>query len=137
MGKSDGGPMGCQAICEVLNTGARAKPSAGSVNAAAATAPAPFAAPTMNRRRVTVSPSYAPGMLRSAVYLESLGLRRLGTSGGSTAGHLIEQGWTGYRQQRGNGHEPAAPTRQSLRGPVAVAVPAPGLRVPSDPVRRL
>ncbi len=62
------------------NTGPSANPSAGSVNAPAATAPAPFTVPTMNRRRVTVSPSKAPGMLRSAVYfgLGSLRLRRSG-----------------------------------------------------------
>ena len=41
-----------------------------------ATAPATWAVPVMNRRRVTVSPSKAPGICRSAVYL------RLGLVGG-------------------------------------------------------
>src|SRR3954451_13351226 len=47
-----------------------AKPSAGSRNAEAATAPAPCTVRVINRRRVTVSPSNAPGMFRSAVYLD-------------------------------------------------------------------
>jgi len=51
------------------NTGPSAKPSAGRRKADAATAPATFAVPVMNRRRVTVSPSKAPGIMRSAVYL--------------------------------------------------------------------
>ena len=61
-GKSSGGPIGVQM------TGARskiaepaAKPSAGSTTAAVATAPAVWTVPTMKRRRVTVSPSNAPG----------------------------------------------------------------------------
>src|SRR3712207_7708959 len=45
-------------------------PRAGSVNAAAATAPAVCAVPVMKRRRVTVSPSKAPGIPRPAVYLD-------------------------------------------------------------------
>src|SRR3954462_8679251 len=51
-------------------TGPRAKPSAGSAMAETATAPATLAAPVMNRRRVTVSPSKAPGIRRSVVYLD-------------------------------------------------------------------
>src|SRR3954471_19987118 len=47
-----------------------AKPSAGSRNAEAATAPAACVVSVIIRRRVTVSPSKAPGMLRSAVYLD-------------------------------------------------------------------
>src|SRR5690242_17990064 len=125
--------MGSQGMWVVLNTGARAKPRAGRVNAAAATAPAPLAVPTMNRRRVTVSPSNAPGIFRSAVYFESLGLRRLGTSGERrSAGRRIQQGQTGYRQQRGNGHERPR-TRQSLRGVPAVRVAPSTLRIPADP----
>ena len=52
-----------------------AKASAGSVKPAAINAPAPWTVPVMKRRRVTVSPSNAPGMPRSAVYLDLLGLR--------------------------------------------------------------
>src|SRR6185312_13780046 len=51
------------------------KPSAGRTKAAVATAPAPFAVTTMKRRRVTVSPSKAPGMFRSAVYFDFGSLR--------------------------------------------------------------
>src|SRR4051794_29033195 len=47
-----------------------AKPSAGSRNADAATAPAAWVVSVIIRRRVTVSPSKAPGTLRSAVYLD-------------------------------------------------------------------
>src|SRR3954469_22989791 len=51
------------------------KPRAGSVNEAAATAPAPCAVSVMKRRRVTVSPSKAPGISRSAVYFDFGSLR--------------------------------------------------------------
>ncbi len=53
-----------------LKIGPIAKPSAGSANAAAAIPPAVCAVPVMKRRRVTVSPSKAPGIMRSAVYLD-------------------------------------------------------------------
>src|SRR3954451_24398845 len=46
-----------------------ANPRAGRRKAEAATIPAPCAVSVMNLRRVTVSPSKATGMLRSAVYL--------------------------------------------------------------------
>src|ERR1700742_1434112 len=69
-GKSDGGPIGCHANFVWWNTGARANPSAGSVKPATAIAPAPWAVMFMKFRRVTVSPSNAPGILRSAVYLD-------------------------------------------------------------------
>src|ERR1700731_4097948 len=62
--------MSCQEGGSCLNIGPSAKPSAGSVKAPAATAPAVWAVPVMNRRRVIVSPSKAPGILRSAVYLD-------------------------------------------------------------------
>src|ERR1700736_5686574 len=62
--------MSCQEWGSPLNIGPSAKPSAGSVKAPAATAPAVWAVPVMNRRRVIVSPSKAPGILRSAVYLD-------------------------------------------------------------------
>ena len=68
--KSSGGPIGCQSKGTRLNSGPSAKPSAGSVNAAAATRPLPCVTTFMNRRRVTVSPSNAPGICRSAVYLD-------------------------------------------------------------------
>jgi hypothetical protein len=68
-GKSDGVPIGCQEKGSRLNSGPNAKPTTGKMNAAAATAPAPLVASSMNRRRDTVSPSNAPGMFRSTVYL--------------------------------------------------------------------
>src|SRR6185437_5034880 len=70
------GPTRCHVsgVCE--NTGPIAKPRAGSVNAAAAITPVACAVPLMNRRRVTVSPSKAPGSWRSCVYLEAGGRRR-------------------------------------------------------------
>ena len=76
-GKSSGLPTACQ------RTGGRsnnaeptAKPRAGSVNVATATAPAPWTVKPIRRRRVTVSPSNAPGMRRSDVYLDFGGSRR-------------------------------------------------------------
>ncbi len=56
-------------------------PSAGSVNAAAATPPAAWAVPVMKRRRVTVSPSNEPGIFASAVVLGFF-LRSSGTGTG-------------------------------------------------------
>src|SRR3712207_5479876 len=50
------------------NIGPSAKPSAGSAKAAEAMPPAASAPPVNSPRRVTVSPSYAPGMPRSTVY---------------------------------------------------------------------
>src|SRR5579872_3181549 len=70
-----GGPTGCQPSESFLKIGPTANASAGSVKPIAISAPAPWAVPVMNRRRVTVSPSKAPGMPRSAVYLDLLGLR--------------------------------------------------------------
>jgi hypothetical protein len=43
---------------------------AGSAMADTATAPAMCTVPVMSRRRVTVSPSKAPGIWRSAVYFD-------------------------------------------------------------------
>src|ERR687888_329338 len=63
-----------------------AKASAGSVNAAAASPPAPCTVSVIMRRRVTVSPSKAPGMLRSAVYLDFVCLRGSGTNVSSVEG---------------------------------------------------
>ena len=71
LGKSSGLPTGLQIASGRSNSAEpAAKPSTGSVNAIAAAAPEPCAASVMKRRRVTVSPSNAPGMLRSAVYLD-------------------------------------------------------------------
>ena len=55
-------------------SGPSAKPSAGSANIAEATPPAVRATPVMNERRVTVSPSNAPGQPRSAVNFDFGGL---------------------------------------------------------------
>src|SRR3954465_2075825 len=68
-GNSSGRPTGCQRCLCSSKSGPRAKPSAGSRIAEVAMAPVALAVPTMKRRRVTVSPSNAPGMPRSAVYL--------------------------------------------------------------------
>ena len=67
-------PIACQVHGWRLKIGAIANPSAGSVNAAAATPPTPFAPRTISRRRVTVSPSNAPGMFRSSVYFDFVSL---------------------------------------------------------------
>src|SRR5579863_3411840 len=63
----ENGPIGCHVIGARSNTGASAKPRAGSVKLAAATMPAECATPVMKRLRETVSPSKAPGMPRSLV----------------------------------------------------------------------
>src|SRR3954452_19546766 len=52
----------------LLKIGPSAKPSAGRAKAADARPPAAKAPPVIRPRRVTVSPSKAPGMFRSAVY---------------------------------------------------------------------
>ena len=70
-----------------------AKPSAGSVNAGAATAPAPCAVSVIMRRRVTVSPSKAPAKPRSSVYL------RLRLS--ATVRHARRTITTGQRREAG------------------------------------
>src|SRR3954451_16991553 len=78
--KSLGGPIACQGCSCFSNSGPSAKPSAGRTKAAVATAPVRWTVPVMKRRRVTVSPSNAPGMPRSAVYLDlaSLGSAMVG-----------------------------------------------------------
>src|SRR5271165_3462759 len=63
-------PTTSQRCGVLLKIGPSAKPSAGSVKDAAATMPTAFAVPVMNRRRVTVSPSKAPGICLSSVYLD-------------------------------------------------------------------
>ena len=80
-GKSDGTPIGCQSNGTRLNSGPSAKPSAGSVNEATVAAPAALTVRFMNRRRVTVSPSNAPGMFRSVVYFDLACLCLSGTNG--------------------------------------------------------
>src|ERR1700724_2443467 len=67
--------MVCQPSDTLEKIGPIAKASAGSAKPIVASAPAPCTVPVMNRRRVTVSPSKAPGIPRSAVYLDLLGLR--------------------------------------------------------------
>src|SRR3954453_9191595 len=103
-GKSSGLPTASQ------RTGGRsksalptAKPSAGSVKAATAVIPAPCAVSVMKRRRVTVSPSNAPGTPRSAVYLD-LGSLRVS----ATAPKTIST--DGRRQPPAGAPRPAAPT---------------------------
>jgi hypothetical protein len=82
--KSSGGADRRQRCSCFSNTGPRAKPSAGSTKAETATAPATLTVPVMNRRRVTVSPSKAPGIPRSAVYLLVVFRRSSAISGGET-----------------------------------------------------
>ena len=66
------GPVPTASQCSTLRLkiGPIAKPIEGNTKAAVATAPAPLAVTVMNLRRVTVSPSNAPGMPRSSVYLD-------------------------------------------------------------------
>ena len=64
----------------LLKIGPIANPSAGSRNAPAATTPAAWLETVMNRLRVTVSPSKAPGICRSSVYLD-LCFERLSDTG--------------------------------------------------------
>src|SRR3954452_13319659 len=78
-GKSSTVPTSCQRTGVFSNSGPSAKPMAGSRKAEAATAPAACVVPVMNRRRVTVSPSNAPGIPRSDVDLDFW--RRRGSSG--------------------------------------------------------
>ena len=71
LGKSAGLPTASQVTGGRSNTALpMANASGGSVKAAAAVIPAPCAVSVMKRRRVTVSPSKAPGIPRSAVYLD-------------------------------------------------------------------
>src|SRR5215213_5767574 len=82
-GKSSGAPIASHSTGGRSNSAEpAAKPSAGSVNAETAIAPAPWTVTVMNRRRVTVSPSNAPGMPRSRVYL-LLGSLRPSAMGGT------------------------------------------------------
>ena len=64
------GPTDWNGCSYFSNTGPSAKPSVGSKIADVATAPATWTVPVMKRRRVTVSPSKAPGISRSTVYLD-------------------------------------------------------------------
>src|SRR5688572_17111372 len=76
-GKSSGGPTGSQTAGGRSNSAEpTAKPSAGSVNVATAMPPPTWTARPIARRRVTVSPSNAPGIRRSDVYLGFGCLRR-------------------------------------------------------------
>src|SRR4051794_7961538 len=84
--KSSGAPIGFHSTGGRSNSAEpAAKPSAGSTKAEAATAPAPCAVSVMNRRRVTVSPSNAPAMSRSAAYLDLGVFLGSGTNGRSDA----------------------------------------------------
>src|SRR3954470_16944955 len=89
--------------------GPRAKPSAGSPKAALAIPPAASAPPEKSARRVTVSPSYAPGMPRSAVYFD-LGLwgRWEGSEATVTGERRARDSGDAalYRQHRYARHEP-------------------------------
>src|SRR5580765_5840444 len=71
--------MSCHGTLCFLKIGPSAKPMAGRAKAPAAMAPAVCAVPVMKRRRVTVSPSKAPGMFRSVVYFDLVLRRSSGT----------------------------------------------------------
>src|SRR3954454_24366601 len=80
-GKSSGLPTASQRTGGRSNSALpTAKTRAGSVKAATAVMPAPCAVSVMKRRRVTVSPSNAPGTPRSAVYLDLGSLRVAATT---------------------------------------------------------
>ena len=103
--KSPVAPTSSQRILPGSKIGPSAKPSAGRVNAEAAMAPAVCAVPVMNRRRVTVSPSKAPGIRRSRVYLDFFGFRRsaMERRGASAA---IQARAEPYRQHGDGRHKP-------------------------------
>src|SRR5689334_1483817 len=92
--KFEGGPTGVQIAWGRSNSGVpAAKPSTGRMMPIVAAAPATFTTPTITRRRVMVSPSNAPGMLLSAVYLD-FGVFR-GVAKGAPAGRGGElTSWT-------------------------------------------
>src|SRR3954471_7664628 len=111
--KSPGAPTACQGCSCFSNSGPSAKPSAGRTNAAVATAPVRWTVPVMKRRRVTVSPSNAPGMPRSAVYLDLASLRSAMA-----------------------GRETLAPPKSTPRTPSAPGRSADRRRVAGNPARR-
>src|SRR3954466_1031805 len=92
-----------------------AKPRAGRRNAEAATAPATFVVRDIIRRRVTVSPSKAPGMLRSAVYFDCCCLR-----GSATARRTLSPGGGRGAPTFTAGGPPGAPPRRSGAAPPAL-----------------
>src|SRR5579859_7051943 len=100
--------MICHSKGSRLNTGPMAKPRAGSVKAAAARPPSPWTVTFMNRRRVTVSPSNAPGMFRSTVYFDRFSLCLSDTDKRDVQRRRIQQGREAYRQHRDVRHEGAA-----------------------------
>ena len=75
-----------------------------------ATAPAVCVVSVMNRRRVTVSPSKAPGMLRSAVYLDCGSLRVSGK------GLECYRSADGAARGRPGVHDPSASAPLAARG---------------------
>ncbi len=98
-------PSACGVL---LKIGPIAKPSAGSAKAPRGDDPGAVGAPTvMKRRRVTVSPSKAPGMPRSSVYLD-LCLRCLSATGG-------EQYRGGIQGDAGSGSGTCAHRLERLR----------------------
>src|SRR3954451_20593206 len=113
MGNSSGAPMACQVASCFSKTGPIAKPRAGSRKATVATAPATLTVPVMNRRRVTVSPSNAPGMSRSAVYLLSVWR---GSSAMSGARNLIAPGFYGHARARASVRRAPGRGAQSVAG---------------------
>ena len=137
--KSSGGPTASQSTGGRSNSAEpAANPSAGSANAETAIAPAPWAVRVMNRRRVTVSPSNAPGIPRSRVYLllgslrpsamreeNNIDAERVGTgtpSGGQRAGAAA----------RSAAAAPASPARAAaLAAPSSGPLPCPTAATPA------
>src|SRR5471032_3124246 len=98
-----GVPTVCQGSESLEKIGQIANATAGSAKPIVASAPAPCTVPVMNRRRVTVSPSKAPGIPRSAVYLDLLGLRVVANYAPGEPGRREE-----YRHARAGGASSAS-----------------------------
>ena len=88
VGRADGLPAAGRASRRAARARSRA-PAARS--RPSATAPASWTVPVMNRRRVTVSPSKAPGIWRSAVYLDLVCLRSAICGANLIAGSVYER----------------------------------------------
>src|SRR5580698_8977648 len=128
--------MVCQPSDTLEKIGPIAKASAGSAKPIVINAPAPCTVPVMKRRRVTVSPSKAPGIPRSSVYLDLLGLR-VGANDAprDRAGTRISSGHGAARIQRGDrgGRARVAGEHEVLHGGVALVAPVTDRAGPGAP----
>src|SRR5579863_8953995 len=107
-----GVPTVCQGSESFLKIGPIAKATAGSEAPITTSAPPACAVPVMNRRRVTVSPSKAPGIPRSAVYLDLLGGRFDANDAPSEPG-----GGEQYRHAMARGASSASSAARALWSP--------------------